>query len=233
VSKSNSVKKKTLGNIEIVLVSPQIPENIGLVSRVLKNTTIANLSLVNPNLTKKSFEVAKRARDVLDKARRFDNLSEAVANSAFVFGSTRRKREDKFIFNFNSLKHFVVSLASKKKVSIVFGREDFGLSKNDLALCDSIFYLPANSKFSSYNLAQCAGIVCFEIFNLLECLEEFPYLELAKRKEYQTLFDFLQNCLTKKIKKQRINQALASLKRLFLRTHLTKNEISLLKSLLK
>jgi tRNA C32,U32 (ribose-2'-O)-methylase TrmJ len=105
-----SFKEKILKNIDIVLVSPQIPDNIGLVSRILKNTSFSSLSLVNPNLTKKSFDVAKRARDVLEKAKRYSSLTEAIAPSYFVFGTTRRKREYKFIYNFNDIKEGMLNL---------------------------------------------------------------------------------------------------------------------------
>ena len=142
--KLNSDKEKILKNIEIVLASPAIPENIGLVARVLKNTSFFNLSLVNPKLTPKSSEVAKRARDLLKKAKAYDSLNEAVKSSTFVFGASRRKREYKVSFNFNEIKHLIISLAFNKKVSIVFGNETFGLSQEETKDCDSIFYIPAN-----------------------------------------------------------------------------------------
>ncbi|MEM7816434.1 MAG: TrmJ/YjtD family RNA methyltransferase [Candidatus Aenigmatarchaeota archaeon] len=224
-------KEKILNNIEIILVSPQIPDNIGLVARVLKNTSFFNLSLVEPNLTKKAFLVAKRAIDILNKAKVFKSLKEAISNSNFVFGTTRRKREYKFIFNFEEVKHFIIAMATRNKISIVFGKEDFGLSNKDIELCDSIFYIPANPKFSSYNLAFSVGIFCYEIFRSLEVIYSLTNLELAKKKEIESLFFYLKEYLRKKLDKKKLESVLTSLKRLFLRTHLTKNEVALLKSL--
>lgn len=230
--KLNSDKEKILKNIDIVLVSPQIPENIGLVARLLKNTSFFNLVLVSPNLTQESLEVAKRARDVLEKAKVFDNLKNALKESSFVFGTTRRIREYKFIYNFEDIKPYVISLAKEKKVSILFGKENFGLSKEELQLCDSIFYLSANSKFPSYNLAIACGLVCYGLVDFLDKLYYVSKLDLARKKDIESLFLYLERFLSLWVEKKRLNSTLNSLRRLFLRTHLTKNEVSLLKSLI-
>ena len=230
--KSTPDKGKVLKNIEIVLVSPGVPENIGLVARVLKNTSFSGLSLINPRLTSKSFDVAKRARDVLKQAKIFDSLESALSSSHFVFGTTRRPREYKFIHSFDDIKLLLLSVAVKKKVSIVFGKEDFGLSQRDIALCDSIFYLPANVQFPSYNLAFSVGIVCYEIFNLVGSFPHLKFLDLARRKDIENLFLYLEKYICRFSDKKRLASTMLSLRRLFLRTHLAKNEVSLLKSLI-
>ena len=117
--KSNSAKELTRRNIDIILVSTQVPENIGLAARVLKNTGFSNLTLVNPNLTSKSYEVAKRARDLLEKARVVKTLREAIKGCHFVFGTTRRRREYKIIHNFSDVKVLLTQAACKKRVGIV------------------------------------------------------------------------------------------------------------------
>jgi TrmH family RNA methyltransferase len=225
-------KSAILKNINIVLVDPQIPENIGLIARVLKNTSIFCFSLVNPNLNRKSFEVAKRAKDVLQKARVFESLSEAIKDSHFVFGSTRRRREYKTIYNFRQILPQIVSLASSRKVSILFGKENFGLSREEIETCDSIFYLPANPKFSSYNLAFSVGIVCYQIFDFVQNILCTTPLDLAKKKDIEALFVFIKKSLSSnKFDTKLTNSILFSLKRLFTRTHLTKREVELLKML--
>ncbi|MCM8787315.1 MAG: TrmJ/YjtD family RNA methyltransferase [Candidatus Omnitrophica bacterium] len=225
-------KRIIFKNIEIILVSPQVPENIGLVARVLKNTSFFNLKLVNPNLTSKSYEVAKRAKDILRNVQIFKDLQEATSNSNFVFGTTRRSRQYKFIYNFNDIKHLIIAESLNKKVSIVFGREDFGLLAEDIELCDSIFYIPANPEFSSYNLSFSVGIVCYELFNLIENLYCISKLDLAKKEDIYTLFEYIKEKLSKRIKKDRLEPTMLSLKRIALRTHLTKSEVALLKSLI-
>jgi TrmH family RNA methyltransferase len=214
------------------LASPSVPENIGLTARILKNTSFGKLALVSPGISRKSFEVAKRARDTLENAATFSSLQEAVSGSGFVFGSTRRVREHTFVFNFEDIKHFILASARRQKISLVFGRENFGLSQAEIAACDSVFYLPADPGFPSYNLSAAVGIVCYELFNLSRSLLSFPSLSPATRKEYETFFAYLKKHLAGRVKKNRLKPTLDSLRRIFLRTHLTKNEIALLKSLL-
>ncbi len=227
-------KKKIIDNIDIVLVKPQIPENIGLVARVLKNTSFCNLSLVEPNVTSKSFEVAKRAEDVLRKAKYFKDVREAIKDTYFVFGTTRRKREFKFIYHLYHILPQIVSLASKRRISILFGKENFGLSKDEIELCDTIFYLPANPYFSSYNLSMSVGIVCFTIFTFVDSLYSLSHLNLAKKKDIQAMLEFIRrNLAERKIKENILDSVMFSLERLFRRTHLTKKEVEILKIIFK
>ena len=120
---SISDRERIVKNISIVLVSSQVPDNIGLCARVPKNTYFSNLRLVNPNLSAKSFEVSKRARDVLKKAKVFNSLKEAVGYSHFVFGTTRRKREYNLVHNFSDILPVIVAFGRKARISIVFRRK--------------------------------------------------------------------------------------------------------------
>lgn len=225
--------KKILENINIVLAYPQVAENIGLVARVLKNTGITNLSIVTETAVPvKSLEVAKRSRDTLEKAKIFKTLPQAISQSAFVFGTSRRLREYKFIYDFNDIKQFIISQAINQKISIVFGQEDFGLSKDSVELCDSVFYIPANPEFSSYNLAFSVGIVAWELFNLSNKLYSTGALKLAKKQDIETLFLYIEQALAKQVDKRKLNPILLSLKRILSRTQLTVSEVSLLKGLI-
>jgi len=232
VCASTSVRGDIFKNIRIVLVSPQIPENIGLCARVMKNTLFENLYLVKPNLNEKSFQVAKRARDILEKAKLFDNLKSALGDSHFVFGTTRRKRSYKFIYNLQNILPFIVAFAKKHKITILFGKENFGLSKDEMSLCDSVFYIPSASSFPSYNLAFSVGLVCYKIFEYTQSILDIDYLELAKKKDIENLFLFIEETLRKiRLKTDRKEAILYSLRRIFSRTTLTKNEIQLLKAI--
>ena len=221
-----------MANIQIVLVEPQVPDNIGLIARVIKNTGVGSLVLVRPQaLTQKAFEVAKRARDVLEKAVIVDTIAAALAESHFVFATTRRQPSGTFIFDFNESKQFIAAAACAKKISIVFGRENFGLTQEELEQCTNAFYIPARPDFPSYNLAAAVGIVCYELMSCLQQSYRLPKLALASRKECEELFSFLEKYLTTRIKKNRVQPSLHTLRRMFTRACLTKNEAGLLKSL--
>lgn len=219
-------------NIGIVLVSPQIPDNVGLVSRVMKNTGFHNLSVVTSQIEVKSFQVAKSSRDLLEKAKIFPTLKDALADSQFVFGTSRRKHQYQSSYDFSLIKPLIVSAAQNKRISIVFGREDFGLSGEETRLCDSIFYIPSGPDLASYNLAFAVGIVCYELFDLVRAVKEVDALDLAKRRDIETLWEYFEKFLAIRLPKHRVKATLESLKRLFNRTHLTRNEVSMLKSLI-
>lgn len=224
--------QSVLGNIIITLVSPQIPENIGLCARVIKNTSLRNLYLVNPNLTNKSFEVAKRARDVLTKASIFSDLNEAIKSSYFVVGTTRRQRGDIIIYNFREVLPLIIAVAKKRRVSIIFGKEDFGLSKKDSERCDLLFCLDANPQFSSYNLSMAVGIVCYEIYRYLKQVKDIFFLDPAKKNDIETMFHFIKSGLKNVGFSSRMCEAMIfSWRRIFRRTFLTKNEVQMIKSI--
>jgi TrmH family RNA methyltransferase len=227
-------KNKILNNINVVLVRPQISENIGLAARVLKNTGCTNLTIVGRAIDKKSQEVAKRARDVLDQAKVYDTLNEALGQSNFVFGTTRRQREYKTVYNFENILPQLLGLAQKKQVSLLFGAENFGLAQEELEQCDSVFCLPANSDFSSYNLAMSIGIVTYRIFSFLDNVVGLGALDLAKRQDIEKLYDQLsQKFSPTKSGKTKLADSAAYLKRIFQRTHLTRREIEVLRALVE
>ena len=227
----SSIKEKVKNNLQITLVNPQVPDNIGLVARVMKNTGFHNLALVEPGTTVRSFQVAKRAKDLLEKAKTFSSLQEALDGSAFVIGTTRRPREFRFVYSFEDIKTLVVSMAYRQKVNIIFGREDFGLSNEELARCDSVFYLPAAQDFSSYNLASSVGIICYSLLVLTETIVLTQSLELAKKKDINSFFLYLEKLIAADTPASRLPSIVHSLKRIALRTHLTRSEVSLLKAL--
>ncbi|MBD3264209.1 MAG: hypothetical protein GF375_03800 [Candidatus Omnitrophica bacterium] len=231
VSKSTSAKTDVLKNIKIVLVQPRIAENIGLVARVLHNTSFSPPVIVTSGIEEKAFKVARRSRHFVGRAQKHDKLKDAVGNSHFIFGTTCRPRENKPVFDFDRIKHLIVSLACNQKVSILFGKENFGLSRSESELCDSFFYIPASPDFSSYNLSHAVAIVCYEIFTMVRNMHSLASLELASSKEYEELLSYMEEFITDKLKSSHLKPAITTLRRIFSRTHLTPNEIGLLKSL--
>jgi tRNA/rRNA methyltransferase len=229
---TTSAISKTIDNITIVLVNPQTPDNIGLAARAMKNTGFKSLTLVNPNMQQKSIDVAKRARDFLEKATICTSLTEAVSDSTFVLGTTRRPREFRFSYSFEDIKAFMLARASVHKVSILFSREDFGLSAQETKLCDSLCYLPATQSFPSYNLSFSVGIVCYSLKVLLDTITFTQTFDPATKEDINELFRYLEKCLCDTLDERRVPSILDSLKRIALRTQLAKNEVALLKGLI-
>jgi len=229
--RANAIKN-IFANTEIILVAPQVPENVGLAARVMKNTGFYNLSLVDYPIVPKSLEVAKRGRGVLEQAKRFTSLKEALAGAQFVFGTTRRVREYKFVYDFNAVKPLLLAMASREKVAIVFGQENFGLSGADVEACHGLFYLPSSPELPSYNLALAVGIVCYELMNLSRSFEFSGSLKQAPVREIESLLDYAGQYLKTSLYSRRAATVLRSLRRILLRFPLTENEVALLKSLI-
>lgn len=230
--KSNLAREQIRKNLTVVLVSPEIPENIGLTARVIKNTRVARLALVKPNLAKKSFDTAKRARDVLQGVPVYETLTEAVSGAHFVFGTTRRPRQYRRLHDFNDILPEIVQTARYKKVHILFGKENFGLSNEEIKKCDSLFFLDSDAGFGSYNLAMAVGIVCYEIFRYSGHGMTSGHIDLAKHRDRRALSEFIDSVLesSKMSPRQRVS-VITTLERLFLRTHVTRKEIEVLKNL--
>ena len=154
--------------LSIVLVRPQLPENIGMVARVMNNFSFEDLIIVNPKenwFSDKSINAAKKANKILNKARVYNNLDDALKKFEYVISTTNRKRDlNKNITN--SFTEINQIINSYKKIAFVFGPENSGLSNEDLRLADLIFSIDTNNISNSLNLSHAVAIICNKIFEL-------------------------------------------------------------------
>ena len=150
----------------IILVRPQLPENIGMVARVMQNFGLKELILVQPRLNwlnKKSLNAAKKANNIIKNIKIYNNLEVALSNFSYVVATTNRLRylEKKTTSNFQLIKKKIIS---NKKIAILFGPENSGLSNEDLSLSDLIFTIKTNNKSNSLNLSHAVAVFCFKLF---------------------------------------------------------------------
>lgn len=151
----------------VVLVGAQGDANIGATARAMKNFGATDLRLVQcvPHRTDTAFMWAVDAADVLDRARRFASLDEALADvsTAVAFtrrlGKLRRKR-----MTIREAVPWILKKTSSGSAALVFGREDAGLSNEEVRRCDAIVTIPSSAKLPSLNLAQAVLIACYELF---------------------------------------------------------------------
>lgn len=130
----------------IVLVEPQIPENTGFIARLCSNYNY-NLRLVNPEFNlSECRDTAVSAQDVIEKAEIFQSFEEGISDLDFVVG-TKPKRGIA-----------VEEFQPRENTSIVLGREDSGLSNEELDMCDAVVHLNVPG-YSSLNLSHAAGIL--------------------------------------------------------------------------
>ena len=152
----------------IILVRPQMGENIGAAARAMLNFGLADMRLVaprdgwpNPRAVAMASGAAGR---VLDHAGVFATTSDAVADAAFVFATTARVRDltKPIVTPERAMEQARVLIASGQKVAFLFGPERTGLENDDIALANAIISIPVNPEFPSLNLAQAVLLCAYE-----------------------------------------------------------------------
>lgn len=151
----------------IILVEPQLGENIGMVARAMANFGLSELRLVAPRdgwPNDKARAAASRADHVIDGARVFSTLAEAITDLNFVYATTARQRD-----GFKAVRGPVVAARTLRarenageRTGILFGRERFGLENEEVALADEIVTFPVNPAFASLNIAQAVLLMSYE-----------------------------------------------------------------------
>ena len=153
----------------VVLVEPQLGENIGSAARAMANFGLARLRLVKPRQgwpNDKARVMAAGADRVLDGAQLYDTLEAAIADCSFVLATTARAHDQAkpVVGPETAAAEMAPRIAAGETVALVFGRERNGLENHEVGLADRIVTLPVNPAFASLNLAQAIVIVAYEWF---------------------------------------------------------------------
>ncbi len=152
--------------LKIILVEPQHPGNVGAVARVMANFGIEDLALVNGcEITGEGFARSKSGRPILEKLQRFETMQEALADCDIAIATSGIKPEgDKRWFRApQNVKKINKLIESRNKPALVFGRENYGLYKDELALCETTITIPTSPDYPVLNLSHAVGIVLYEI----------------------------------------------------------------------
>lgn len=189
----------------IILVEPQLGENIGMVARAMANFGLSELRLVNPRdgwPNERARAAASRADHVIEGARVFETLPEAIADLNFVFATTARERD-----GFKPVRGPVEAaqalqqrFRAGQKTGILFGRERIGLENDEVGLADEIVTFPVNPAFASLNIAQAVLLMSYEwMKSNLEPGNETPFsgpeMAPAPKEQLQGLFTHLEEAL--------------------------------------
>jgi TrmH family RNA methyltransferase len=157
-----------LKNITIVLVRPQYAGNIGSVCRAMKNMGLTRLNLVSPEQQPLSAEarmMATSAKDILQKAKIFSSLEDALKGFRWIAGTSARKGINRGPFvSPREVCPEIIQHARSIPVAILFGPEDRGLTNRELDPCHALIAIPTHPGLSSLNLAQAVILVCYELY---------------------------------------------------------------------
>jgi tRNA/rRNA methyltransferase len=188
----------------IILVRPQLGENIGMAARAMLNCGLPALRLVAPRddwPNPKAQRAASGADIVLDEARLFSTVAEAVADLEHVVATTARNRElsQRIVTPRRAASEMRGWIAKGERVGILFGPERTGLANDDMVHADTALLIPLNPQFSSLNIAQAVLLIAYEWamageHEPSERLSDHATRPAAK-EELQNLFAHLERAL--------------------------------------
>ena len=227
----------------IVLVRPQLPENIGMVARAMDNCGLNKLILVSPREkwpNEKAIDSSANSKIILNNVKIFNSLKRALSSFNYVVATSNRNR-----FLHKPANNIFLELFKKipitKKVAFVFGPENSGLSNDDLMLCDSIFNIKLSRANRSLNLSHAVLLICYkwnEYFNVSTNLINSDKIraKIASKKDFQFFMDFLKKELNEVgylYPKHKSKSMFNNIQTMFLRSTLSKIEIQTLWGMVK
>jgi tRNA/rRNA methyltransferase len=156
----------------IILVEPQLGENIGMAARAMGNFGLRELRLVNPRVAwpnPQAHALSAGADRILEQARLYEDVAAAIADCTFVFATTARAHDQaKPVVGADEAARLMASpLAAGQRVGVLFGRERYGLESAEVALADHTITLPVNPAFASLNLGQAVLVIAYEWYKLV------------------------------------------------------------------
>ena len=185
----------------VILVEPRLAENLGTTSRAMRNCGLTDLRLVDPKvdwLSDKALAAASGGEKILENARSFNTVADAIADLQRTYATTARRRE--MVKPILTAKGAATDMRGHaeagKKIGILFGRERHGLTSDEVGLCDAIVEIPMNPEHSSLNLAQAVLVVAYEWFQAgydgPQATMAFNRTEPAAKKDIMDLFVHLE-----------------------------------------
>jgi len=163
---SNNVSKH-LDHVRIVMVNTTLPANIGSALRAMKTMGLSQLVLVAP----KTYPhpdidaLAAGAQDLIEKIEIVDTLEQAIQDCHLVFGTSARSRTIPWpLLDVRpAAKEALQAATQQQNIAIVFGREDRGLTNEELALANYHLTIPVNPEYGVLNVAQAIQVICYEL----------------------------------------------------------------------
>ena len=248
-----------IDNVRIVLVETNHPGNIGATARAMKNMTLSELALVSPkSYTEadgegkghgKAYARASGATDVLYSAQIYNSLAEAIADCDLVIGASARLRAVTWPeLNPREMAEKIFAIGQDAngnlkpaytKTAIVFGREDAGLTNDEMDLCQFLVHIPANAEYTSLNIAAAVQVLCYELHmtallhqgQISKAANEHP---LASSQEIEYFYEHLEQTLVELtfLNPDNPMQLMRRLRKLYNRCGLDKIEVNILRGIL-
>jgi tRNA/rRNA methyltransferase len=186
----------------IILVKPQLGENIGTAARAMFNGGLTSMRLVSPQSgwpDPAAFKPSAGAYEIIMNAEVFDTIQEAIKDLHLVYATTARTRDmnKPALSPKQAVESLYGAISQAARVGVLFGPERTGLENDDLSLVNDLIHIPLNPKFTSLNLAQAVLIIAYEWFqNLNIDGNRTPLRQQSSLALKSELFDFFDQLET-------------------------------------
>lgn len=231
-----------LKNVRVVLCETAHPGNIGAAARALKTMGLGQLLLVAPQRypDPQADWLAVGASDVLARARVCADLDEALAGSAFTVACTARPREVAVpMVAARVAAGRMIEVARTQPVTLLFGNETYGLTAAEVDKCQLLTTIPADPEYSSLNVAAAVQVLAYELrlaaLGATVRTSSTRPPELATHAEIEGFYEHLERSLLEAgfLNPRSPKKLMARLRRLFGRTQLEREEVSILRGVIK
>jgi len=233
---------RRLARIRIVLINTTHPGNIGATARAMKVMGLSSLHLVTPKIYPHADATARAsgADDVLQHAQVHDSLESALRGCGLVLGTSARLRSLALpVADARRAARQALAESAGHEVALLFGRERYGLTNEEIQRCHWLVNIPSNPDYSSLNIAQAVQIMAYE---LRIAAQGFADIELSPPDwqpvddtQMERLFEHLEQTLLdiRFLNPRQPKKLMARLRRLFNRARPDQNEINILRGILK
>ncbi|WP_414526921.1 RNA methyltransferase [Nodularia chucula] len=227
-----------LAGIKIVLVEPAGPLNVGSIARVMKNFGLDNLVLVNPQcdpLEEAAMKMGVHAQDILESAVVVTTLPEALQGCVRAIATTARVRDwDTPLENPRTALPWLLELPDSP-AALIFGREDRGLSNQELNYAQRFIRIPSSDNYPSLNLASAVGICCYELAQYSAPPTPPTTHDLASLDIVETYYQQLESLLLDigYLYPHTATTRMAKFRQLYNRAHLQTQEVAMLRGILR
>jgi tRNA (cytidine32/uridine32-2'-O)-methyltransferase len=234
----------TFDNIRVVLVNTTHPGNVGATARAMKNMGLSRLYLVDPKdfPSPKAIWRAANAAAVLEQAVVVNSLADAIGDCGLVVGTSARERRIPWpLLTPRECGERTWAESAQHEVAIVFGREDRGLTNEELQQCHFHVHIPANPEYSSLNIGAAVQVICYEIrmAHLTAETGRLPHFDdwdmpPAKQQDLECYYTHLQETLEILgfLEPDNPRQTMTRLRRLYGRIRPDRMELSILRGIL-
>lgn len=231
----------SLQRIRVVLINTTHPGNIGATARAMKVMGLSNLHLVTPKIFPHAdaTALASGADDLLQHARVHPSLGSALSGCGLVLGTSARLRSLAMPqLDAREAARRALAEVEQHEVALLFGRERYGLTNEEMQCCHSLVHIPSNPTYSSLNLAQAVQILCYELRmsatgsdgQALDQMDHVPVDGLQMERFYQHLEQALLDI--RFLNPSQPRKLMMRLRRLFNRSRPDQNEINILRGIL-